>query len=399
LWTDLYESSSYLGKIDDSRIGPDSRGNTLVTLMFLEMADQKYFRQSDVSKTTYPKTLTVIDREDLNETCILSTYQLGLPLFVFDSIYETQAEYDRLARQGESADEASATLAQFHTAKRFFYINEPLGKVTHIPAAELEDTMNLMLHLGVFEVDENYNYIHCLRRKPDSKALIMEKWLQNELDDSTGVYMGHFVTNVTRYNELMVKMLEKTNDILGSMAAPPAQFTEAEKKEAIAAFEGYVMGAVYPIIPETLLQNRLLKNVKIKNMFKNPLIKKGYNKKIVTYRRDNPEPVLYKSLPTMLQDMNFERPDILSKVISTTISVKSKTKTIPPKNESTNLNEEGGVQPEMTEPAETLKKDQGLNANLDVEAELERLLQWKEKGLLTEEIYNEEVRELMKVRG
>lgn len=392
LWEKLHHRASWLGTINDRRVGARDQENApFFTKEFLEIEDPELFKNSQASRADYYRHVSVNTNDQLRDRCILTRYHITLPLFVFDSIFEAQKDYDILARREASPEGAAAVMAKYHTAKRFFFVDEPLGKILHIPSSELEDTLNLMLHMGVFRVDKE-GYLSCLQKELGSTRSKMKKWLADKADDHTGVFFINFYEEVEKHNELMVHLLNQTTNLLGRLAVPAFAATKTAKDECVSAFKAYLTDPKYPLIPETFLQNRLMKEDKIKALFKHKALQEGYKKKLKAHLRDNPEPTLYMTLDSMLEEKKFKRHRIiehLGEVMSGDLSHSEDEESIGVADSKSTKKSSKSTEKATKVPSKEKKrkksgvKDNPLKKLLDYQQEL------FEKGVISEEEYKE----------
>ena len=307
LWESLYSRSSWLGHCSVNRIGPKHRNESdFKEFGFLELANPDDFTLSGNSVAgLFGRSTQIITRDYLDELIVWTRYQVEMPLFVFDAIYETANDYDRLARGEDEANAAAAAMAKFHTSKKYFYVDEPLGKISHIPISEKEETINFMIHIGGIKVDAE-GYLLCYQRREGSNRMQLRRWLVNEYDEATGVLFEEYCEDMTAYPELTIHLLNTTTEWLKTLADPQRGSTEWRKKIQ-KVLRKYLEDDAYPTIPETYLENRLLKdsNSQLSKLFKQKEISTNYKKKQIRFSKNFSAPVLYRDVDKMNEEMKL----------------------------------------------------------------------------------------------
>jgi len=308
LWESLYSRSSWLGHCSANRIGPKHRNESdFKEFGFLELANPHDFTLSGNNVAgLFGRSTQLIQRDYLDELIIWTRYQVEMPLFVFDSIYETINDYDRLARGEDDSEAAAAAMAKFHTSKQYFYVDEPLGKISHIPVSEKEETINFMLHIGGIEVDTE-GYLLCYHRKEGSNYMTLKRWLLNEYDETTGVLFEEYCEDMSAYPELTIHLLNSTAEWLKQLADPQKGGVPLRQRTQ-KILKKYLEQDSYPTIPETYLENRLLKNnnAQMSKLFRQKEINANYKKKQVRFSKKFPTPALYRNVDIMNAEMELE---------------------------------------------------------------------------------------------
>jgi hypothetical protein len=353
------------------------------------------FEQSEAAKSIFGKAPKIIKR-NLREEFILTRYQVAMPLFVCDSIYETANEYDQLARR--TGSKAVSKLAKYHTAEKYFYIDEPLGRVTHIPASELQDTLNLMLHLGIISIDGE-GYLECQHYDERARTWVVKRWLtdKDKVDRTSGILFETFERDPSSHSELMVHLLDLTTKLLACLASVPTHYPEDLRIKSQKIAIGYITDETYPLIPETLLQNRLLKEPVIAKLFQQKHISDGYKTKKINVSRSLDRTTAFRSLDEMLVATNFEYPDLLRRIRE------GRPQSVAPSTPSdssipTEKTEQKTMQPEVKTDFSPSGGDRGDDADQEFERlrqKLNRMAQLVRDGTLTEEEFREFKKQVM----
>ena len=308
LWESLYSRSSWLGKCSPNRIGPKHRTESdFKEFGFLELANPDDFTLSGNNVSgLFGRSTELMKRDYMDELIIWTRYQVEMPLFVFDSIYETIGDYDRLARGEGDAEAAAAAMAKFHTSKKFFYVDEPLAKISHIPISEKEETFNLMLHIGAVEVDSE-GYLLCHQRIEGSNRPGFKRWLMVEYDETSGVLFEEYCEDMSGHPELTIHLLNTTTEWFRLLTDP--QNVSAERRMRTQdIFKNYLELDSYPTIPETYLENSLLKDAasQMSKLFRQKEMTANYKKKKIKFGKKFPIPTLYRDVEVMNEEMQLE---------------------------------------------------------------------------------------------
>jgi len=254
LWEMLYRTGGWMGTVDMARVKAESKAqSSFKKFEFLEMADPDLFQQVRGSAgQSFGNQVRVHGDPELRETIVFTRYQFELPLFVIDSIYNTWERYDSLVRGHDEVDQAAAVLAMYHTSKDYFYLDEPLARVTLIPESEESCTINLMLHLGVLSSDSE-GVLVCPPRASRGASTV-GRWLEDEHDSSSGLLFDVYSQNTAAYPDLTQHLLNQTAERLFELADPTE---DAYRDEMHRHLDGYLVDIKYPLVPQTLLENRL----------------------------------------------------------------------------------------------------------------------------------------------
>ncbi len=319
-WKELYQRASWLGAINVNRIEPKDRDREGFNVFnFLELATPEDYTLCSDAVAIFGQNLQKVQRPDLRETVIFTRYQVAMPLFVCNPVVDCAGDYESEVRhigdmQAHDAGLAEAVMAEYHTSKEFFYIDEPLGRITHIPDSEKADTLNLMLYLGIIEIDDE-NYLRCLQQPDGSVISVMKRWLPTEHrhDDTAGLLYEEFAANLSRDNRLIVHLLELTTDHLLSLANPICR-NELDRRQYQDLFLKLLTDEAYPLIPKTLLRNRIMRyrGNAVTRILVQAKFRESYERKQFRFSQRY-RPILFYKRDAMIREMQFQDSELLQK--------------------------------------------------------------------------------------